>query len=513
MGTHLRRRAVRYATIGTTLGLLTALCLVGGGLGGSEDDAVTNVADRPALTLTSPVLGAAGAEDTALDLATAFQAVDIAPGEPCPDDQLAVAWEDPGDTFTTGSHYAPVGPAPSGVESSNGYVYCSGSDYDHAGFSIDFDGGEWQADLAPDLGADDDEPAADEPAGNDDGDRPDTPVTTSPLHDGPRGTEPADLELPTPAGPVDLIDRLDDTLVEVTDITDLQLTDTWQGIFDEYPLEDPAGYEPQTLCSPSPKAGTVGFSEIVLDAFPSTGSSGISRACSQGERSEHKEGRAWDWSALVTDRADAAAASQVIGWLLATDEHGNEYAMARRLGVMYIIYNRSIWRSYAPEQGWVGYTGPNPHTDHVHLSFSRAGGAGTTSFWDVADLPEVSASDFGPYALLPDAGGVAANADDQPAVIDRLSGHDGGGTRPGGLPVPGGDGGDAGGDDGDDGDGLSPPPPTPTLPLPPVTLPDLPSLPLPDGGGGGGGGGGGRPLCPPGTPLIPVPLNCLLRNR
>ena len=131
----------------------------------------------------------------------------------------------------------------------------------------------------------------------------------------------------------------------------------------------------------------------------------------------------------------------------------------------------------------------------------------------MADLPEVSASDFGPYALLPDAGGVAANADDQPAVIDRLSGHDGGGTRPGGLPVPGGDGGDAGGDDGDDGDGLSPPPPTPTLPLPPVTLPDLPSLPLPDGGGGGGGGGGGRPLCPPGTPLIPVPLNCLLRNR
>ncbi len=442
-------------------------------------------------------------------MATAFEAVDLSPGEPCPADRLAVAWEDPGDTFTTGSHYSPVGPAPSGVESSNGYVYCSGSDYDHAGFNIDFDAGQWRADMAPDLGTDDDHAAPTGDAAPDDA-LPDPPVTTSPLADGPLGLGPSDPALPAPAGPVDLVDRLDDALIEVTDITDLELTDTWHGIFDEYPIEDPAGYEPQTLCSPSPKAGTVGFSELVLEAFTSTGSSGISRDCSQGDRSEHKEGRAWDWSALVTDEADAAAASQVIGWLLATDEHGNEYAMARRLGVMYIIYNQSIWRSYAPEQGWVGYSGPNPHTDHVHLSFDRAGGAGTTSFWDVADLPEVSASDFGPYALLPAAGGVAANDPDQPAVIDDLAGGDGGGNRPGGLSLPGGNGG--GGGSG----GLPPAPPPPAPPppalppLPPVTVPDLPSLPLP---GGGGGGGGGLPLCPPGTPLIPVPLDCLLRNR
>ena len=84
MGTHLRRRAMRYATIGTTLGLLAALCLVGGGLGGSEDDAVTNVADRPALTLTSPVPGAAGAEDTALDLADCVPGGRHRPGRALP---------------------------------------------------------------------------------------------------------------------------------------------------------------------------------------------------------------------------------------------------------------------------------------------------------------------------------------------------------------------------------------------------------------------------------------------
>ena len=382
-------------------------------------------------------------------------------------------------------------------------------------------------------------PAADDPA---------LPVPAVP--DDPIDAD--DLALPAPAGPVDLIDRLDDARIEVTEITDLELTDTWHGLFDAFAIEDLAPYEPQTTCSPSPKAGTYAFAEIVTDAFASTDTSGISRACDQGGRSEHKEGRAWDWSALVSDEDDAAAASQVIGWLLATDEHGNEYAMARRLGLMYIIYNQSIWRAYAPELGWVGYTGPDPHTDHVHFSFSRAGGLGDTSFWQVADLPDVDATDFGPYALLPDAGGVSRDAD-QPAVrLGRLTatggpsggvygGHQGGGNQvPAGARgwrAPGAAGGPTAADAAADpaADPASPRgrwrrrvaaaaaaavagaaaagglPPLPTLP--PIPLPTLPSLGGGgggDGGGGGGGGGGLLPLCPPGTPLLPLPLDCLL---
>jgi hypothetical protein len=53
--------------------------------------------------------------------------------------------------------------------------------------------------------------------------------------------------------------------------------------------------------------------------------------------------------------------------------------MARRLGVMYIIFNRKIWRSYDP--GWGSYSGTNPHTDHIHISLSYDGSTGRTSFW------------------------------------------------------------------------------------------------------------------------------------
>jgi hypothetical protein len=519
---------MRFATAGATLGLIAALTVVGSGLDEDEGQAVESVADRPALPLGSPTPGYAGAEESALELATDFGAVESAPGEACPDEDLAVSWDDPSGDYETGSHYAPVGPRPEGNETANGIVYCEGSDYDYNGFSISWDGARWQADLAPDFGDDGEGPAT-SGGDPDDPDDPDSPLDpTDP--DGPVDPSDPDLpdapdlpdvpDLPAPSGPTDLVDRLGDTLDEITGNTDLELTRPWQGIFDEFPIEDLAGYEPQATCSPAPKAGTYGFSQLLIDTFSSTGSSGISRACNVGGRSEHKEGRAFDWSALVGDPADARAASQVIGWLLATDEHGNQYAMARRLGVMYIIYNQSIWRAYAPEQGWVGYTGPNPHTDHVHFSFDRAGGLGDTSFWDVAELPDVSALDFGPYALLPNAGGVSVD-DDQPAV--QFGGLGGGGGNGGHhrphLPnVPGG-----GNNDGPTPNTPDTPDvpsvPTPTLPslpsLPPVTLPPLPPVTLPPlpGGGGGDDGGGLLPSCPPGTPLLPLPLDCLLPGR
>jgi hypothetical protein len=56
--------------------------------------------------------------------------------------------------------------------------------------------------------------------------------------------------------------------------------------------------------------------------------------------------------------------------------------MVRRLGVMYIIYNRRIWASYRAEEGWRPYAGTNPHTDHMHFSFSWAGARKQTSYWD-----------------------------------------------------------------------------------------------------------------------------------
>ena len=111
------------------------------------------------------------------------------------------------------------------------------------------------------------------------------------------------------------------------------------------------------------------------------GDLGIGRACNLGGTSEHKEGRAWDWAMNANSSTDRAKVQRLMTWLLATDSAGNRYAMARRLGIMYIIWNRQMFRLYDPARGWTAYSGPNPHTDHVHFSLTRAGGAGTTSYW------------------------------------------------------------------------------------------------------------------------------------
>src|SRR5690606_27588059 len=79
--------------------------------------------------------------------------------------------------------------------------------------------------------------------------------------------------------------------------------------------------EPQQVCSPSPKPGTEGFHDLVLRTYPGTGDFGISRDCARGGRSEHKEGRAWDWGVDAYDPEQKEHAAEVIGWLLATDEY------------------------------------------------------------------------------------------------------------------------------------------------------------------------------------------------
>jgi hypothetical protein len=138
-----------------------------------------------------------------------------------------------------------------------------------------------------------------------------------------------------------------------------------------------AGYDGQSRCDPHAKPGVVAFSKLVLDTYPCTRSGGIVRACSVGDQSEHKEGRAWDW--MVSYPSEAA--SSLIRWLLA-DRDGHRDAMARRLGIMYMIWNRRIWKAYEASQGWQPYDGSNPHTDHIHFSFSWAGARKQTSFWD-----------------------------------------------------------------------------------------------------------------------------------
>ena len=146
-------------------------------------------------------------------------------------------------------------------------------------------------------------------------------------------------------------------------------------------IEALSPYQGQTACDPVARPGVVRFRDLVLAAYPGTGDSGIVRACSVGGTSEHKEGRAWDWRVSATNPTHVAQVADLMQWLLAPDEFGNSAAMARRMGVMYVIWDSRIWKSYQASRGWQPYSGASPHTDHVHLSFSWAGALGETSFW------------------------------------------------------------------------------------------------------------------------------------
>jgi hypothetical protein len=164
-----------------------------------------------------------------------------------------------------------------------------------------------------------------------------------------------------------------------------------------------AAYDGQNTCDPSEKPGTADLRKILMQAYPTTGSLGIVRDCDTGGQSEHKEGRAFDWRLDATSADDVARANDLFSWLLATDQYGNEMAMLRRLGIMYMIFNRKIFKAYQASKGWQDYTGPNPHTDHVHFSQSRAGSLEQTTWW--AGSP-AAADPGGGYWLATAAGTV-----------------------------------------------------------------------------------------------------------
>ena len=142
-----------------------------------------------------------------------------------------------------------------------------------------------------------------------------------------------------------------------------------------------ARYEPARTCDPTNKPGVVAVRDLLNRTY-GTHQSGIKRTCGSGT-SEHYEGRALDYSLNVTNAKQRAAAEDIIAWLLATDQHGNTHAVARRLGIMYIIWNRQIWGSYRPY--WRPYkcngSPSSCHTNHIHLSFSWAGARQQTTWW------------------------------------------------------------------------------------------------------------------------------------
>lgn len=164
-----------------------------------------------------------------------------------------------------------------------------------------------------------------------------------------------------------------------------------------------ASYVPAVGCDMRIDPGTDALGKLMKTTYPDT-TYGLGRTCGDGtgKASEHTDGRAVDWMVSARTTNGMAEANAVIAWLFATDKTGVTYANAKRLGVMYLIWNNKIWGAYSAEQGWRPYNNcadtPQSsmdtacHRNHIHFSLSWEGAMKKTSFWSTT----VAAKEYGP---------------------------------------------------------------------------------------------------------------------
>ena len=160
------------------------------------------------------------------------------------------------------------------------------------------------------------------------------------------------------------------------------------------PIEEYAGYQPQTSCRRRPRPGVLLLAEALVARGGGYGP--ISRSCEGSGTSEHKESRAFDWLLDASDPTDRATAQAFLGEAFAPDDTGQPHALARRLGIMYVIWDDRMWASY---DGFVeerylssscrsrrSCSATLRHRDHMHISLTRRAARGLTS-WYVAQQP------------------------------------------------------------------------------------------------------------------------------
>ncbi|HCB04402.1 MAG TPA: hypothetical protein PLZ93_03850 [Nocardioides sp.] len=165
------------------------------------------------------------------------------------------------------------------------------------------------------------------------------------------------------------------------------------------PIEDYAGYQPQRTCTQKPKPGTVALG-VWLVATYGGGGGAVNRPCTGSSTSEHKDGRAVDWTLDAADPADRTLARAFLSAAFATDAAGNENALARRMGIMYVIWNDHYYPAYHQfEKERYLSSGCRSkkrcsktlrHRDHMHISLSKAGGRGLTSFYVDLVTPQLA---------------------------------------------------------------------------------------------------------------------------
>ena len=160
------------------------------------------------------------------------------------------------------------------------------------------------------------------------------------------------------------------------------------------PIEPYAGYQPQTTCRQTPKPGVLMLADWLVARGGGYGA--ISRACAGSSTSEHKESRAFDWILDARSEADLALAAAMLDEILAPDDLGEPNALARRMGIMYVIWDDRMYAAYdgfEPKRYLSSSCRTKRscsptlrHRDHLHISLTRQGARGVTS-WYYAQAP------------------------------------------------------------------------------------------------------------------------------
>ena len=111
------------------------------------------------------------------------------------------------------------------------------------------------------------------------------------------------------------------------------------------PVESYAPYQPQRTCARTDKPGTVALGRWLVARGGVYG--GTLRSCGSGGRSERKDGRAFDWMLDAKDADDRAVADAFLVEAFADNELGDADALARRMGIMYVIWNDRMYAALA----------------------------------------------------------------------------------------------------------------------------------------------------------------------
>ncbi|GIJ64055.1 hypothetical protein [Virgisporangium aurantiacum] len=227
-----------------------------------------------------------------------------------------------------------------------------------------------------------------------------------------------------------------------------------------------AANDPVTSCDAGIKPGLQDFRSFIKNRYGLGNTIDFVVGCDLSGPGGHDQGRAWDWGNDVGDPADVDKVDTVLGWLLDTDVYGNRHAMARRLGINFIIWNRRIiFLTPGGAKTWEPYScngsASSCHTNHVHFEMSWAGARRQTTWWTARqpDHPGVfrpgpndwffrgsgTMADWGQPGDLPVAGDWDRDGIDEPGVFrpsERRWYLHGNGTvdgwgEPGDLPVAG----------------------------------------------------------------------------